>query len=120
MNKKELTTRVWYKVPVDTLLHELKIPNLTADYLPEVCRLNPQKITSTMLSLVERTIEEEGITLMPIKAALPTKKDEQHIECVVMLGGEEREVEQLLASDLGFERLANAREQDRSAPIIRR
>lgn len=112
MNKTELTTRIWYKVPIETLLHELNIPNMTPEYLPEVCKLNPQKITGTMLSLVERSIRDEDIKVIPIHAAFPTKKDDEYIECVVILGGDPREIEKLLDLDLGCERLGGTRELD--------
>ncbi len=103
-NEPNARTRAWFTVPIDELIIELGMPGLTAEFVPDICQLNPQKVADAVVEIARRDFEGE-FTLVPIAALSPLQKDEHNIECVVVLGGQPEEIERLIIFNKSFEHL---------------
>ncbi|MEO5644451.1 MAG: hypothetical protein ABIQ40_02005 [Bacteroidia bacterium] len=106
MNKTN-SKKVWYTAPVIELMQELKLPGMAAQYIPDFCQYNPQKVTEAILAIARDHIREAQISVIPIAAYYPTLKDENHVEAVLLVCGEADELEKIASHGFPFERLAD-------------
>lgn len=114
MNKNNIRVRVWLEIPVSKVIRQLNIPHLTAEFIPEICRYNPQKVADAALEITYKIIEESHANVVALTAATPLMKTPDAIECIVVLGGAPEELEKVIGQGKSFELIRNTIESPES------
>lgn len=90
-------TRIWISVENKDIMDFINQPALKPEMLAHFCRYNPHLISEAVQAITTVTAAEQGLSVVPIMAFEPVRKDENTIECLLLIDGEARDIEQFIS-----------------------
>jgi len=89
-------TRIWITVENKDIMDFISQPAVTQEMIAHFCRYNPQLVGDAVQAITTRQIAEQRLSVAPIMVFQPAPKDEQTIECLLLIDGNERDIEQFI------------------------
>lgn len=86
-------------------------PAMKPEMLDHFCKYNPKVVTEAAQAIATVMVTEHGLSVVPIMAFEPSRKDEHTIECLLMIDGQPPDIERFIS-------LAKARRLQQEFPEI--